>query len=348
MGGMSTIVDLGSEDEESHPPVASPSDIPVSVAMVYAAWGYAMLNGDPLLAEQLQTLLISAGADASAANGLDAAIATVGATQFPFERSPLDMAVAKLVASASVAQEFRLYSLHSVDIAGYLLNRGGRAEYIGSKRQHQVRHMRCTEILPPRSAASAGIALARGNPWDYFLQTDFSCSTQLRFSLGTACARYKPFDHPLLHTTQLTFFGEGATPAKVDRSVPIKLVPVTKGIYTMVCLHEADLLRLHAGLAEASWAHLSTTGYSMLARVPNPEVDESRQQARFNPRRPLRELTGLGDCHVVNLPRLLALELVWRHRWFAPARVEHWPALTQAAGERVAEELAEQEGWLMP
>ena len=348
MGGMSTIEDLGSEDEEPYPPVTSPSDIPVSVPMVYAAWGYAMLNGDPLLAEPLAALLIAAGANASAANGLDAAIATVGSAQFPFERSPLDMAVAKLVASASVAQEFRLYSLHSVDIAGYLLNRSGRAEYIGSKRQHQVRHMRCTEILPPRTAASAGVALTRGNPWDYFLQTDFSSSTQLRFSLGAACARYKPFDHPMLHTTQLTFFGEGASPTKVDRSVPIKLVPVTKGIYNMVCLYEADLLRLHAGLAEASWAHLSTTGYSMLARVPNLEVDESRQQARFNPRRSLRELTGLGDCYFVNLPRLLALELVWRHRWFAPARVEHWLALTQEAGERVAEEVAEQEGWLMP
>jgi len=348
MRGMTTIIRTKAEEDDPYPRAERPSDIPVSVAMAYAAWGYAALDGDPLLADQLEKLLLAAGALGSAANHIDAAIATAGETSFPFERSPLDIAVAKLVASASVAQEFRLYSLRSVDIAGYLLNRGGRAEYIGSKRQHQVRHARCTEILPPRTAASAGVALTRGSPWDYFLQTDFSSSTQLRYSLGAACARYKPFDHPMLHTTQLTFFGEGATPARIDRSVSVKLVPAVKGVYGMVCLHEADLLRLHAGLAEASWVHLSTTGYSLLARVPNLEIDENRQQARFNPRRSLRELTGLGDCYFVNLPRLLALELVWRHRWFAPARVEHWLALTQEAGERVAEEVAEQEGWLMP
>jgi hypothetical protein len=44
----------------------------------------------------------------------------------------------------------------------------------------------------------------------------------------------------MLHTTQLTLFGEGATPARIDRSVSVKLVPAVKGVYGMVCLHEAD------------------------------------------------------------------------------------------------------------
>jgi len=131
--------------------------------MVYAAWGHAMLQGDHLLAEPLEALLLAAGSQAAAGGLVDAAIATAGATRFPFERSPLDIAVAKLVASTSAASEFRLYSLRGVDLAGYLLHRRERVDYIGSKRQHQVRHARCTEILPPRTAATAGHEIGRAH-----------------------------------------------------------------------------------------------------------------------------------------------------------------------------------------
>jgi hypothetical protein len=336
------------EDEDNpYPRAQSPTDIPVSVAMVYAAWGHAMLEGDPLLAEQLETPLLLAGNAASAGSVIDTAIATAREARFPFERSTLDVAVAKLVASASVAAEFRLYSLRGMDIAGYLLHRRERAEYIGTRRQHQVRHTRCTEILPPRTAASAGHALARGNPADYSLFTDFDSPTQLRFSAGPACSRYKPFDHPLLHSSYLSLFGLGAIPALVDNRVPVTLKKGAGCAQSLSCLHEADLLRLHAGLTDARWVHLGTTSYSLLAPLPNLEVDAHRQPARFYPRRALRELTGLADCHFVNLPRLLALELVWRHRWFAPARVDHWVMLAREAGERVASEVQELEGWLI-
>lgn len=347
MRGMTTIRYTHHEDDP-YPPAAGAADIPVSVAMVYAAWGHAMLEGETLLAEPLEALLMAAGNQATAAGLVDAAIATAGDTRFPFERSALDIAVAKLVASGSVASEFRLYSLRGVDIAGYLLHRRERADYIGSKRQHQVRHARCTEILPPRSSATAGHALARGNPADYALYTDFDSPTQLRFSAGAACSRYKPFDHPMLHSSYLSLFGAGVAPTLVDARVPVKVKKGAKCAQRLSCLHEADLLRLHAGQTAARWVHLGTTSFALLAKLPDLEVDEDRQPARFYPRRALRELTGLCDSHFVNLPRLLALELVWRHRWFAPARVDHWVALAQEAGERVASEISEPEGWLMP
>lgn len=338
MRGMTTILRTKKDDDDPYPPALAPTDIPVSLAMAYAAWGHAMLEGDPLLAEQLETLLLAAGNAASAGSVVDAAIATAREARFPFERSALDVAVAKLVASASVAAEFRLYSVRGMDIAGYLLHRRERTEYIGSRRQHQVRHSRCTEILPPRTAPSAGHALARGNPAEYALWTDFDSPTQLRFSAGAACSRYKPFDHPLLHSSYLSLYGAGASPALVDKRVAVTVKKGTGCAQRFSCLHEADLLRLHAGLADAQWVHMGTTSYALLAQLPDLEVDEARQPARFYPRRALRELTGIADCHFVNLPRLLALELVWRHRWFAPARVDHWVLLAREAGERVASE----------
>lgn len=335
---MTTTLSTEEDEGNGYPPALAPTEIPVSVAMAYAAWGHAMLEGDPLLAEQLETSLLAAGNAATAGSVVEAAIARAREARFPFERRPLDIAVAKLVASGSVAAEFRLYSLRGMDIAGYLLHRRERTEYIGSKRQYQVRHARCTEILPPRTACSAGHALARGNPADYSLSTDFDSPTQLRFSAGAACSRYKPFDHPLLHSSYLSLFGAGAAPTLVDKRIAVTVKKGAGCAQSLACLHEADLLRLHAGLAEAQWVHLGTTSYALLAQLPDLEVDEHRQPARFYPRRALRELTGLADCHFVNLPRLLALELVWRHRWFAPARVDHWVLLAREAGERVASE----------
>ena len=339
MRGMTTTHYSSTGEASPYRLAAGPADIPVSIAMLYAAWGHATLEGEPLLAEPLSALLLAAGHQASAATVVDAAIATAGGTQVPFERSALDIAVAKLVASGPADTEFRLYSLQGYDIAGYLLNRRERADYIGSKRQHQVRHARCTELLPPRTSATAGHALVRGNPADYALYTDFDSSTQLCFSAGAACSRYKPFDHPMLHSSYLSLFDAGATPALVDARVPVK-IERGKTAQGFSCLHEADLLRLHAGLMKARWVHLGTTGYALLARLPDLEMNENRQPARYYPRRALRELTGIGDSHFVNLPRLLALELVWRHRWFAPARVDHWIALAQEAGERLASEMA--------
>ena len=62
MRGMTTIIRTKAEEDDPYPRAERPSDIPVSVAMAYAAWGYAMLNGDPLLADQLERLLLAAGA----------------------------------------------------------------------------------------------------------------------------------------------------------------------------------------------------------------------------------------------------------------------------------------------
>lgn len=335
---------------------AAAADIPVDLAMLYTLWGRAVLLRQADLAEELEALLFSAGAAASTnltdAGALEAALAGIGPRDVPFERSAMDLNIARLVAALSSRSEFRLFSLRGTEVAGYLL-RQQRVEYVGTPRRHLVRHDRVNELLPPRTAMSAFNAVSRGHRADHAFRTDFDVPSQLVVSLGIACARYKLYESPHFHHARLYLYRELDSANPVDEPVPVRLVRRQSGSpireQAIECTQDADLLRLHAALHQASWVHLETTAFSLLARLPSMDAEGSTTAARYDAHRTLRTLTGIYSSIALPIPRTLAMRFLRDHRWFAPQRSRDWRTLLAAVEAEPKEPYfdEEPEGWLV-
>ena len=334
------------------PPESASGPIPVGLAMLYTLWGRAVLMHDADTAGELESLILAAAAATTDTGALDAALASIGSRDIPFERSALDLAVARLVVANSTRTEFRLFSLRATEIAGYLL-RQQRIDYVGAPWQHQVRHDRMTELLPPRTAMSAFHAVARGHRSDHAFRTQFDTPSQLSVTLGSVCARYKLHDTHPFHSSRLFLYGDASHPEPLIQPVPVRLFhpPTPIGLparqHWLECIDDADLLRLHAALHQAHWVLLETTNFSLLARLPAMDEQGSTSLARYDAHRVLRTLTGIPSGINLPVPRELAQRLMSAHRWFAPTHARHWLCLLAAHESSVEAGLcdAEPDGW---
>ena len=337
---------------------SSPDVIRVDLAMLYTLWGRAVLLRKTALADELESLLLEAAAVSDGAGKIDAALANVGARALPFERSPMDLAIAKILAASDQRSEFRMFGFRGNEIAGYLLHHQ-KTEYIGTPWQHLVRHARVTELLPIRTAMSAFHAVSRGTRQDYALVTDFDLPSQLRVRLGTACSRYKLMESRYYPHATLRFFPETGIPAAggefhAEHRVEVRVVQNAGHGFAIECVRDADLLQFHAALHQAAWVCLDTTAYRLVARLPVLEENGSVSIARFHAHRTLRALTGIPGGVSLPLPRPLVMRLLQQHRWFAPARLADWLALL-VESERLkdlptddAESFEDEpEGWLI-
>lgn len=328
--------------------------IPVDLAMLYTLWGRAVLLRDPATASELESLILSAAAAAPDTGTLDAALASIGARDIPFERSTLDLAIARLVMANQRRSEFRLFSLRATEIAGYLLHQQ-RLEYIGAPWRHQVRHDRVTELLPPRTAMSAFHAVARGHRSDHAFRTEFDTPSQLSVQLGSACTRFKLYDAPPFQPARLYLYRDASDPSPLNPPVHVRLAkpPAQARLpareHRLECVNDADLLLLHAALHQAEWIHLQTTNFCLLARMPSLDEQGSTSLARYSAHRVLRTYTGIpSDIHLP-IPRELAERLTAAHRWFAPTRTRDWRWLLANHEAQVDAGICESEpdGWLI-
>ena len=318
----------------------------VDLLMLYVLWGRATLLDHAAEAADIERLVLDAAANCAGAGIIDAALASIGPRDLPFERSPLDLAVAKLLASAPPHAQFRLLGLRGTDVAGYLLHHG-RTEYIGTPWQHQVRHDRVIELLPAGTSVSAFQVVSRGSRTDHAFVTDCNLPSQLSVRLGTACSRFKIHDTRYYHYTRLAFHDDSASAEPMAAPIPVHLVRRPGCPHAIECVNDADLFRLHALLAEASWIRLSTSGFSLLARVPDIERENDERLARFHAWRALRERTGL--FHTADIPVPIDRVRQWfaTHRWFVPSRGEDWLALARELVNDEALDRNEPESWLI-
>lgn len=329
------------------PAPSTPTDtVEVGLAMLYTLWGRASLLGQSTAAADIERLLLAAADTCSGAGSIDAALASIGPRDLPFERSPLDLAVAKLVASPPQRAEFRLLGLRGTDVAGYLAHQS-RTEYIGSPWRHQVRHDRLPELLPPAKAMSAFQAVSRGSRRDHAFVTDFDLPSQLAVRIGTACSRFKVFDSRHYHYTRLTFHDDSGSVEPLDGPIPVNLVRRPGRAHALECVNDADLFRLHALQARATWVHLSTSGFALLGRLPDVEHDGDIRLARFHAHRTLLERTGIAHGHSIPVSAKLVREWFAVHRWFAPDSTQDWLALARGLETDIALSTEEPESWLI-
>lgn len=320
--------------------------IAVDLAMLYTVWGRATLLHDVALADELASLIHHAVAGSKGAALIDTALASLTERDVPFERSAMDLAIAKLVASSPAYAEFRMFSLHGTEIAGYLV-RQLRTEYIGTPRRSQFRHSRVTELLPTRTAMSAFQVLSRGSREDHAVFTDFEVPSQLAIRLGTPCARYKLLESRHFPQGLLSFHDDCGKDGPIDAAIPVRLTRRPDRAFTVECTRDADLLRLHAAMSQARWMHLESAAFSMFSKMPTLDQDGDQRLARFHAHRALRVLTGIPSGISLPVPAPIVSSLFATHRWFVPSERRDWLMLLRNQPEDLALSADASEGWLI-